>query len=210
LPALKRLAETGWTVTAQFGHEQQDGHSHSAQRQGLKLLHIDNRVDRISQTFKFYLPLPNDIESSVVDDLGRTFLQWRFRPGQRVHLRLPVERWENQLLVPIDAVVMEGPHAYVFAEHVDHVEVKSEDQDLESVDPNGADNTHFDPDHANVFVELEPIPVRLLHRDSEVAVLADDGQISPEDRIALNHAFKLHLAMKMQAGGDAAHHHHDH
>jgi hypothetical protein len=52
--------------------------------------------------------------------------------------------------------------------------------------------------------------VHLLHKDSNHAVLADDGQLRLGDEVALNRAYQLHLAMKMQSGEGGHHHHHDH
>ena len=52
-----------------------------------------------------------------------------------------------------------------------------------------------------MLMELEPVPVKLLHRDSQSAVIAVDGDFELDRPIAMNHAHKLHLAMKMQTGG---------
>lgn len=101
--------------------------------------------------------------------------------------------------------MVDGPNVFVFAEH-NHDETAEEQSD-------GKDGGHHDHDHAgedDVFIELEPIPVRLLHRDEKTVVIADDGQLHNDEHIALNGAYKLYLAMKMQAGGGGGHHHHDH
>ena len=113
-----------------------------------------------------------------------------------IHLRLPVEKWVDQITIPAEACVIDGPHAMIFAEH-------HEDQ------PGSDGEDQENDDHDDIFLELEPVPVRLLHRDDSVVVLQDDG-IDPETVIALNHAHKLYLAMKMQAAGGGGHHHHDH
>ncbi len=209
LPALKLLSEKGWTVSAEFGHVQDDGHAHRLRRENLELLHVENHVDPKSQTFRFYMPLTNEVEQSLTDREGRTFSQWKFKPGQRVHLKIPEERWEKQLLLPAEAVVIEGPNAFVFVQHVhdeehDHDESAHDDHD----DEDAHIEDHDDHDHEQIFVELEPVPVRLLHRDANVAVIANDGQLHADDQIALNNAFNLHLAMEMQAGGGGGHHHH--
>ena len=44
---------------------------------------------------------------------------WRFRPGQRVRLKIPVERLEDVFVLPAAAVVREGPEAYVFRQNGD-------------------------------------------------------------------------------------------
>ncbi|MCX7410335.1 MAG: hypothetical protein NTZ32_19850 [Planctomycetales bacterium] len=44
---------------------------------------------------------------------------WRFRPGQRVRLHVPVEELKNVIVLPSGAVVREGPEAYVFRQNGD-------------------------------------------------------------------------------------------
>jgi hypothetical protein len=44
---------------------------------------------------------------------------WRFRPGQRVRLHVPVEELEDVIVLPAAAVVREGPEAYVFRQNGD-------------------------------------------------------------------------------------------
>lgn len=225
LPILEQLVENDWKLTAEFGHVQHEGHVHREKLDGLSLLHVNNHANAKSQTFDFFVPIQNEVKRSTTDSGGRAYQQWRFKPGQRVHLRLPVEQWKDQLLLPNDAVVVEGPNAFVFVEHV-HEEASDHPHDAheDAIAHSDHDHAHSDHDHddhsqhdhdeddheSDVFVELEPVPVRLLHRDSETSVIADDGQLHGDDRIALNNAFKLHLAMEMQGGGGGGHHHHDH
>ncbi len=59
-------------------------------------------------------------------------------------------------------------------------------------------------------IELEPVSVRMLHRDDQTVVLANDGELRPDMRIALNNAQALYLAMKLKAGGSGHQHDHDH
>jgi len=44
------------------------------------------------------------------------------KPGQRVELLLPVERWENRIVLPIDTVIREGPERFVFRQNGNHFE----------------------------------------------------------------------------------------
>ena len=39
---------------------------------------------------------------------------WRFRPGSRVRLRVAAQRLDNVFVVPREAVVFDGPRAFVF------------------------------------------------------------------------------------------------
>ena len=210
LPVLDKIAENDWKITLEAHGEAED----HADPICLSLLRVDNHVDEETQTVKFFIELPNEAMRTRQTD-QRLFKQWRFRPGQRLHLRLPVERWENQLTLPVDAVVVDGPNVFVFAEH-QHEEAGAmmppitnaiESSPSESELGDGEDD-HGD-DH-DVFIELEPVPVRLLYRDDKTVVIADDGQIPAGVPIALNHAYKLYLATKMQSGGGGGHHHHDH
>jgi hypothetical protein len=46
--------------------------------------------------------------------MGETRLLWRFRPGNRLRLRIATEKMENVFVLPRQAVVHEGPQAFVF------------------------------------------------------------------------------------------------
>jgi hypothetical protein len=204
LATLQRIARHDWTITAE-SHGLSAGHPEAKRQEGLHLLRVDNHVDDATQTVRFFIMLGNQVEQSHRDQVGRLFEHWRFRPGQRIHLRLPVEKWENQVTLPADAVAVDGPNAFVFAEH------REEDSHDEGEDDtHEEDETHEEGPHHDVFIELEPVPVRLLHRDDAVVVLDLDDGFDMGNTIALNNAHKLHLAMKMQAGGGGHHHHHDH
>jgi cobalt-zinc-cadmium efflux system membrane fusion protein len=101
---------------------------------GLKILYIADQVDRDSRAFHFYLTLPNTIALDRKEGDHR-FLQWKFKPGQRVELRVPVERWTKRLVVPAGAVVRDGAESYVFAKngsHFDRVPVHVEYRDQKS------------------------------------------------------------------------------
>jgi hypothetical protein len=210
LQVLDRIAENDWKVTLEpHGEAEMD-----ADPICLSLLRVDNHVDEQTQTVKFFMELPNDVTRTRQTD-QRIFKQWRFRPGQRVHLRLPVERWENQVTLPVEAVVVDGPNVFVFAEHHHEEPGSTSPPVLEEMatgldEPElAAEEEKHDGEH-DAFIELEPVPVRLLYRDDKTVVIADDGQIPAGVPIALNNAYKLYLAMKMQSGGGGGHHHHDH
>ncbi len=83
----------------------------------LQILYIGNQVERDSRALKFYVRLPNELVRNEQSESGHRFIGWRYRPGQRVELMVPVEQWEKCIVLPIDAIVMEGPEAYVYLEH---------------------------------------------------------------------------------------------
>jgi membrane fusion protein, heavy metal efflux system len=85
---------------------------------GLKLIYLADQVDRQSRALHFYVRLPNEIIADRIDDEHR-FVQWRYNPGQRVELSLPVERWEKKLVVPAAAVVSDGAETYVYRQSGD-------------------------------------------------------------------------------------------
>lgn len=81
---------------------------------GLKILHIENQVDRDSRALKFYLRLPNKIVRDTHTPEGRHFIGWRYRPGQRVEILVPVEQWKNRIVLPAEAVVQDGADWFVY------------------------------------------------------------------------------------------------
>ncbi|HRF01128.1 MAG TPA: efflux RND transporter periplasmic adaptor subunit, partial [Pirellulaceae bacterium] len=103
--------------------------------EGLELLYLDDQVDTDSRIFRFYLRLLNQVMLDRNDALGYRFLDWRFKPGQRLELHVPVERWESRLVLPVDAVIEEGVEAYVYrrnGDHFDRISVQVEYRDQRS------------------------------------------------------------------------------
>jgi multidrug efflux pump subunit AcrA (membrane-fusion protein) len=86
---------------------------------GLKVVYIGNEVGRESRSLPFYVGLENEIERSERRD-GKQYVSWRFKPGQRLTVRVPVSHIDNALVVPKDAVAEEGPERFLFVENGDH------------------------------------------------------------------------------------------
>lgn len=80
----------------------------------LQLLYSANEVDVESRTLRFYVRLPNEVLRNSPSPNGQRYIDWKYRLGQRMQLRVPMEVWENQLVVPVDAIAQEGPENYVF------------------------------------------------------------------------------------------------
>ncbi|MFO7906287.1 MAG: efflux RND transporter periplasmic adaptor subunit, partial [Pirellulaceae bacterium] len=91
----------------------------------LQILYVDNTVDLASRALRFYVRLTNELVRNEQTDDGHRFIGWRFKPEQRVQLRVPVERWQNRIVLPVDAVVKEGAEWFVFVQHGDHFERKA-------------------------------------------------------------------------------------
>jgi biotin carboxyl carrier protein len=114
-PLLERTAREGWPVQVEFMEEEPD--RWPSLDQTFTIRHLGNTIDAASRTFAFYLPLVNQSISIRKDD--RTLILWRFRPGQKVRLLVRVEKLENVFVLPADAVVRQGPNAYVFRQNGD-------------------------------------------------------------------------------------------
>ncbi|MCG8583866.1 MAG: MchE protein [Pirellulales bacterium] len=114
-PSLEHAAQNGWPIQAEFAED--DSRHWPPLEQTFQIRHLANTIDSTSRTFDFFIPLTNQSRSYEKD--GQTFVVWRFRPGQRVRLRVPVEQLENVIVLPAAAIVREGPEAYVFRQNGD-------------------------------------------------------------------------------------------
>jgi biotin carboxyl carrier protein len=114
-PFLEQAAQNGWPVHVEFAED--DGQSWPPLDQPFRIRHLANTIDSVSRTFDFFIPLTN--QSRGYEKEGRTFIVWRFRPGQRVRLHVPVEQLKNVIVLPSAAVVHEGPETYVFSQNGD-------------------------------------------------------------------------------------------
>jgi multidrug efflux pump subunit AcrA (membrane-fusion protein) len=117
-PTLARAAEQGWPVRVEFTDD--DTSAWPPFDGTLKIRHLANSVDPVSRTFGFFLTLSNQYRSYSQN--GQTFLVWRYRPGQRVQLHIPTDKLDNVFVLTPDAVVREGPNAFVFRQNGDTFE----------------------------------------------------------------------------------------
>jgi len=86
---------------------------------GLALASVSSRVDPESRALHFYVTLPNEqVAAGSGDD---RFVTWRYKPGQRMQLLVPVEEWRDRIVLPPEAVAQDGLEHYVFMTHGDHV-----------------------------------------------------------------------------------------
>ncbi len=91
----------------------------------LRLLYAASKIDPESRTLHFYVVLPNQKAHEVRQNDGRRYVSWRYRPGQRTQLLINVETWQDRIVLPVDAVVQEGPETYVFTANGDHFDRRS-------------------------------------------------------------------------------------
>jgi cobalt-zinc-cadmium efflux system membrane fusion protein len=90
----------------------------------LTILYVENQIDLDSRALRFYVRLPNKLVRNEQTEDGHRFIGWRFKPGQRVELLVPVERWADRIVLPVDAVVNEGADWFVFQQNGNRFERK--------------------------------------------------------------------------------------
>lgn len=179
--ALAVAAESGVKVEVEFADENPGDWRPVPP---LVIHHLASTVDPVNRTFPFYLALDNEARTIRRD--GKTYLAWRFRPGQRVRLRVPIEKLAtpgaagkdaDPFVLPAGAVVREGPEAFVFVQAGD------------------------------MFLRR---PVRVLYEDSRDVVIANDGSVTRAELIVLNHAAAINRAIHAQAAEGGHSHSHEH
>ncbi len=137
-PVVAHAAQKGWLLSASFP----DGNSEQ-NLSGLKLAYVENAVDPATRTLSFFVELPNEVLRDETNDEGQRFMTFKYRIGQRLQLKVPVDVWESQIVVPVDAVVKEGADWYVFQQNGNRFErvavhVKHRDQQVVVIDNDGA------------------------------------------------------------------------
>lgn len=86
----------------------------------LHIAYVGNRIDAASRALHFYVTLPNQTVRDARTPEGQRVIEWRFKPGQRMQLRVPVEELPERIVLPSDAVAQEGLENYVFRVNGDH------------------------------------------------------------------------------------------
>ncbi|MGD9633221.1 MAG: efflux RND transporter periplasmic adaptor subunit, partial [Pirellulales bacterium] len=96
---LREAVRAGWKVSATLV----GGKGAKDKIDGLKLLYLADKIDPDTRAFRFYLKLPNNIVLDQKGPNGHRFLEWRYKPGQRLELSIPVEQWTGRIVLPVDA-----------------------------------------------------------------------------------------------------------
>lgn len=112
---LEQAAQSKTPLSIEFAEDSAD--LWPAVSQEFQIRHLSNTVDTATRTFDFFVPLTN--QSRTYEKDGETFLVWRFRPGQRTRIEVPVEKLSSVFVLPAEAVVREGPEAYVYRQNGD-------------------------------------------------------------------------------------------
>ena len=175
--------EQGWGLNVIVGEGEE-----VLVREGLSLHSIDNHVDETSQTYSVFVAIENEIVGNSLDSSQRSYVQWKFKSGQRAHLEIPVREWKGEVVIPVSALVQEGPESFVFKK-IDH--------------------THASAD-GTIIHEFEKVPVAVLHVDSRFAVVEKQVSLDLYEKYALDKAYQLNLALKQAATGGGGGHGHSH
>ena len=113
---LSQSAQRNWKITAVF-----EGAANSVKRvENLALVYSASEVDAEARSLSFFVLLPNEVAREAPSPNGQRFLDWKYRPGQRLQLLVPVEEWENQIVLPIEAIAREGAESFVFQQNGNH------------------------------------------------------------------------------------------
>lgn len=129
---LRQAAQEGWNIDAQL----MSGEQLSEKIEGLKVLYLADQVDPDTRAFHFYIRLPNTIALDQRPTTGHRYIEWKFKPGQRMQLRVPVDQWKDCIVLPVSAAVEEGAEVFVYrqnGDHFDRVPIHVEYRDQESV-----------------------------------------------------------------------------
>lgn len=87
---------------------------------GLKIFYLSDSVDVTDRMFPFFIRLSNKLIRDVKDDSGHRFVEWKYKPGQRMQVHIPIETWDERVVLPISAIAQDGAEIYVFEQNGDH------------------------------------------------------------------------------------------
>lgn len=129
---LTRASQHGWRVTALIDNAGGSG----AIIPNLELVYSSNAIHADSRTLHFFVRLPNEVIKKTKSPDGQSFVEWKYRLGQRLRVQVPVEEWTDRIVLPVDAVARDGADYFVFqqnSDHFDRVPVKVDYRDSQSV-----------------------------------------------------------------------------
>ena len=112
---LEQAVQEQRPIEIEFSEDQAD--KWQPLNQTFEIRHLANTIDKNNRTFDFFLPLLN--QSRAIERQGRSLKVWRFRPGQRAKIHVPIEEFKNVFVLPSEGVVRDGADAYVFRQNGD-------------------------------------------------------------------------------------------
>jgi len=116
LSPITAAATAGSPITAVL--EEQGGAVRHVE--GLRIAYVADRIAPESRTLRFYVALPNEPAATAATEAAARFLSWRYKPGQRMQLRVPIEEWTDRIVLPAAAVARDGVENFVFRANGDH------------------------------------------------------------------------------------------
>jgi hypothetical protein len=113
--SLEQAVRENWPVHVEF--TETNAERWEPNEQTFRIDRLSNAIDPENRTFDFFVPLVNQFRAYKKE--GKDFVVWRFRPGERVRLHVPVEEMKDVLVLPAAGVARDGPEAYVFRQNGD-------------------------------------------------------------------------------------------
>ncbi|MFT3878714.1 MAG: efflux RND transporter periplasmic adaptor subunit [Gemmatales bacterium] len=113
-PFLERAVKEDWPIEVDF--QEPDGSGWTPNKQVFHIQHLANTIDPVNRTFAFRIPLEN--ESKVIQQGTTSQTFWRYRPGQKVRIHVPIEKWDNVFVLPKDAIARDGLESILFTQNV--------------------------------------------------------------------------------------------
>lgn len=107
---LAQAAKEHWPVEADFADADDD--LGADRLENLTIEFLGNTMDAAGLTLPVYVPFANPMRD--YERQGKTYRTGLFRPGQKVLLKVAVSKLDDVFVLPINALVREGPEAYVF------------------------------------------------------------------------------------------------
>lgn len=187
LPTLRELMARGGTVDLSIGPEALEVQIHD-----LPVAYLSNHADGATNSFPFYVYFSNRSTSANGVDQTGAGESSLWKPGQRAHVHIPQQTFQNKIVLPREAVVLDGVRHLIFRR-----------LEIDPADTN-AGTTHSHGD------EFEPVEVQLLFQDRSFAVIEPNEQLQPGTWVAKRGASHLYFAWQAQQASGGGGHDHDH
>lgn len=113
-PFLERAVKESWPIDVDF--QEPEGSGWPANTQVFRIAHLANVIDPVQRTFAFRIPLENESRTIHQGPVHQTF--WRYRPGQKVRLQVPIEKLENVFVLPREAITRDGLESILYTQNV--------------------------------------------------------------------------------------------
>lgn len=107
---LAQAAKEGWPVEAEFTDDELGAPGERLSNLAIEFL--GPTMDAVGLTLPVYIPFDNPLLEYQIKD--KTYRTGKYRPGQKVLVKVAVAKMPDVIVLPIAAVAREGPEAYVF------------------------------------------------------------------------------------------------